>query len=233
VPRIATHELGYRFERILRKALRGRKNLDGWLAEWVPELISEVPSEAYEEKSPADAGVLFLHADITEKSVTVVQEDLVSAHLSLKQRVRMTLNLSTTGGDTGAALALMGTIYDLRRQGRDVDIVIRSLGLSSGSIILQAATRRIMESHAYLLLHEPHYSMPDLTFRQHSDELKMTALLVKTICEIYASRSKHDAKFFEDLIERRDVYLTAREALAYGLVDEVLRVPLITERKAS
>lgn len=223
--RITAHELGYRFERVLRKALRGRRNLDSFLEEYIPELVCEVPSEAYEERCPSDEGHLFFHGDVTEKTIAELQAALVAVHLSLKSRKRMALNLSTLGGDTGAAFALMGTIYDLRRQGREVDIFVRGYAMSSGSIILQAGTKRVMEAHAFLLLHEPHYPMPDATYRQHQDDLKMTQMLVKTICETYAKRSKHDAAYYESLIERRDVYLTAREALAYGLVDEVLKTP--------
>lgn len=227
MPRIHAPDLAYKFESILRSRLRGKRNLPAWLSDTIPLLIDAVPDEAYDRKEPADAGVLFFQASVTAESALELQNDIVSAHLSLKKGARIMLNLTTEGGETMAALAILGTIHDIRRQGRAVDIIVRGAAFSSGSIILQAATRRIIEPDAAVMIHPPHWGMPEgTTLHQYEDDIAYGRRLYSQIATIYARRGKRTPKEFEALMERRDTYLTARESKSLGLVDDVLAVPV-------
>jgi len=225
MPRIYSHELAYKFEREIRKALRGRANLDALVAELVPELVDAVPSEAYEAKEPADAGYLFWTGDTNEVRAVDMQRDLMSAHLSLKPKIPIQLQASNTGGSSHAGLAVISTIHQIRRAGRTVNVHVSGDASSMGSIILQAANRRTIEEFGMLMLHESSWAMDQESHYIHADTVAGAEKERAAICRLYSQRSGKTVQYWLDRIHRRDLYLNAREALDEGLVDAILPVP--------
>ncbi|MFC7401706.1 ClpP family protease [Citricoccus sp. GCM10030269] len=129
------------------------------------------------------------------------------------------LYINCEGGDPAAMLA----VYDTMRYAR-ADIATTCVGQANavGAVLLAsgAAGKRAVLPHARVILHQPagqgRGAIPDLILQ--ADEV------VRTRAEIEGILSRHTSQTVERLRADtdRDRVFTARAALDYGLVDEVI-----------
>lgn len=137
------------------------------------------------------------------------------------------------GGEWEYGMSMFDAIVHSRSY---VTVLIYGYACSMSSIIPQAADFRVMMPNSYMICH---YGSENID-GTHSDNLryfefakKMTAKLV----DIYAERMQHSpfisekktkapkryaSKFIKEQLNQGDWYLTAEQALYYGLVDEIL-----------
>ena len=140
----------------------------------------------------------------------------------------VTLKVSTRGGCRVAGLS----IYDGLRECADVRAVGYGEVCSMGVVILQAATRRELMPNSVIMVH-PGYSSVGF---DHDENTQRTAEYAKRqrdrCCEILAEKMGITLKSFL----RRftwDTYLTASQAVEFGLADRVLEpVPARVMRAA-
>lgn len=123
----------------------------------------------------------------------------------------VTLMLSTYGGDIYYGFA----IYDaLKAWGGNVKIICNGPVMSAGTIILQAATTRIMMPHSYLLVHFGEELNTDRQTKMHNDALD------KRMEKLIAGNVKVQAKTVKKWFSKES-YFDARRALDVGLVDRI------------
>ena len=236
--RIQAHELAFAFERLVEKKLRGIKvpRSRAIAEEWAGELISEVPSEAFEAREPWEDGLVFFHDDVREDAVVACQKEILETHINLREKkTPITLYLSTFGGSVFAGLALASTIQEVRRAGRSVNVVIQGAAMSMGSVIAQVCDHRSMEPFAWFMLHNLRHwvhecdgiSTPNLL-----DEAAVAERLEQQVCMLYSARTGKPPEYYRKKFDRRDWFLSADEALAEGLIDAISEVkPFPTFRK--
>jgi ATP-dependent protease ClpP protease subunit len=223
--RLQTHQLAYRFEVLIRRALRGRKNIDPIIKTLAEDLIEEVPAEAYEAKSPADAGYLIWNGATSRTRCEEMQHELLSAHLSLKPGTPIHILMTNPGGSFEAGMAVIATIYRIRRQKRIVNITVTGEACSMGGVILQAADHRAAEDGTILMLHDIHYGGVHARSDFHVDEKEGVDIASSAIFALFEHRTGKPASYWKGRTDRKDLYLSAREALKEGLLDEVLKRP--------
>jgi len=193
----------------------------------VPKLIDAVPSAAFDPLQPFDNGLMFFHANVDEGEVVDLQHDLERVHLNLDSKLPITLFLSSTGGSVYAGLALISTIHDIQRKGRKVNVHVQGVAMSMGSVIVQAADHRSIEPTAFFMLHEVSYGMQGTT-ADHEEERLFTTSLQDALFYHYSARTGKPIKYYRDKTHKKTWYLTAQEALAEGLVDEIVTAPRFT-----
>lgn len=219
-------DLFFQFNQIA-EALR-RDNKDGASADFLqrlaPELIEAVPSAAFDPIQPVDNGVLFYHGTVSENEVTDFQHDLLRAHLNLPKGVPITLNLSSVGGSVFAGLALISTIYDIQREGREVNVHVQGVAMSMGSVIAQVANKRTIEPSAFFMLHEVSYEMRGST-ADHEEEREFSTKLQDALYQHYSARTGKPISYYQSKLKKRNWYLTAQEALDEKLVDAIIEAP--------
>lgn len=128
------------------------------------------------------------------------------------------------GGDTYAARGIVDAIQACRSE---VSITIFGVAMSSGSIILQAADRRIMAPLATQMIHYGTY-----TFDDHALNAERAAAESKRLNEwleqFYLERMREkNTKFSLNTIKRLlrfDTFLTAEQSVELGLCDSILGV---------
>jgi ATP-dependent Clp protease protease subunit len=132
----------------------------------------------------------------------------------------ITIFMNTPGGVIVDGLAVFDTI---KRIGKKVPVNIIANGacMSMGVIILQAATHRACTPNTFFLLHELQGNVQGSLSAQR-DDYKFSEELQKRLNKIVTSRSGMTEKQLKKLIERRDFYIDAQEALKFGLVDEIV-----------
>lgn len=225
--RVPTHLIAYAFERKIISKLRAAKvPKPAAIAEiLVPELIDEIPIEAFDPKSAWEQGILYFHGDVEEDHVRYTQEYLTEAHVNAKPDAPLTLYLSSFGGCVMTGLALASTIQEIRRSGRRVNIHIQGCAMSMGSIIAQVADHRSIEPSAWLMIHEISGSVMESKTSTMRDEAEFMDRLEQQVFALYTARTGKPIEYWRKKMHRRDWFLTAAEALEEGLVDEVKPVP--------
>lgn len=137
------------------------------------------------------------------------------------------LYINSPGGSVSAGLA----IYDIMQFVKcDVSTYCIGVGASMGSLLLcaGAAGKRFVLPNARVMIHQPHIMGGGISGQVSDIEIQAKELIrtKNRLTEIYR---KHTGKSFEELNKDmdRDNFMTASEAMDYGLVDSI-----VTDRKA-
>lgn len=140
----------------------------------------------------------------------------------------MTIFINSPGGGVAHGMYLYDHIRDLSRAGHHITTVARGVAASMAGILVQSGDTRKMGREAWLLIHEASSLVWGST-GEIKDRAEWLKKLSDRIAGIFYDRSKKtDApkKLSRETIakkmERRDWWLDSGDALAYGLVDEVL-----------
>ncbi|CAN5599489.1 ATP-dependent Clp endopeptidase proteolytic subunit ClpP [soil metagenome] len=148
------------------------------------------------------AQMLFLEADNPDKDIQ--------------------LYINSPGGSVSSGLG----VYDIMQFVKcDVATTCIGLAASMGSLLLTAGTKgkRFILPHARVMLHQPHI-MGGLSGQASDIEIAANEMLntKKRLTEIYANHTGQDFDKLDRTMDR-DFYLSAPEALDYGLVDMVVK----------
>ena len=135
----------------------------------------------------------------------------------------ITLYVNSPGGSVTAGMAIFDTMLTIEP---DVSTVAIGLAASMGQFLLTAGApgKRLALPRAQVMMHQPAGgaggSASDIRIRA-----EMLSRLKREIAEITAARTGQPiSRVLTDF--DRDRWFTASEAVAYGLVDRVLRGPL-------
>ena len=165
------------------------------------------------------------------------ESDKVATYEAFKAKVgeviksnprKVVVNIRSTGGDVNDALL----IYDALKEVKNVETICYGYTASAATIIAQAAAqgKRKMSANGLYLIHQA------ITYVDgNANELDAKAdLLKKTderIAAIYANASGRPAEDFTVLMAENNgngKWLSAEEALGYGLIDEIINATAIT-----
>lgn len=162
-------------------------------------------------------GVFHFVGDIADETVLDIVRD-VGEFRRFAPRKPVTLHLNSAGGLNTAGLHL----YSFLREVPKLTIHVRGWAASMATVVLQAATVRRMDAEAHLLVHKSNYCVP----RLDADSFMVEAETLKTwseqVLRILADRSHLTLEELDARTKHRDWYLTGPEALAHGLVDELV-----------
>jgi ATP-dependent Clp protease protease subunit len=167
--------------------------------------------------------IIFLGTEIDDGVANVVMAQLL--HLeSVSPDLEISLYINSPGGSFSALTAIYDTMQFIRP---DVATICIGQASSAAAVLLAAGApgRRAVLQHAKVLLHQPSSqaqgTLPDLAI-----QAKEVARVRAEVDEILSLHTGHPvAKIRKDT--DRDITFSAREAVDYGLADEV-----ITTRKA-
>lgn len=129
--------------------------------------------------------------------------------------------INSPGGVVTAGMAMYDTMQYIKP---DVSTIVMGQACSMGSLLAQAGTagKRKMLPNARHMIHQP---SGGATGQATDMEIQVREILAmkKNLTEIYV---KHNSagKTYEQLVAdmERDFFMSADEALAYGLVDEII-----------
>lgn len=162
--------------------------------------------------------IVFLIGEINYHMATEVIMKLLYLD-NLKRASEISLYINTPGGSVDDTLAIYDTMQHI---GADVSTYCIGRAQSGGAVILAAGTKgkRFSLPHAKIMLHQPWGGITgqaaDIKI-QAEEILKAKAVLNNVL-------AKHTGLDMEKIASEteRDHYMTAEEAQAYGLIDEVL-----------
>ncbi len=127
--------------------------------------------------------------------------------------------LNNIGGDWYHGMAIYDAIKACQCQ---VKIQVYGSAMSMGSVILQAAHRRIMHPHSTLMVHDGYDGMGWVTPKTFEAWALESKRLRRKMYDIYAERSKKPWSYWEQRCAN-DYILSAERAVEEGLADEVIQ----------
>jgi ATP-dependent Clp protease, protease subunit len=163
---------------------------------------------------------IFLWGPVTDETAKDLSEKLLYLE-STGPGKEITFYMNTPGGSITAGMAVYDT---MRLVSSPITVVVTGMAASMGSILLCAAAkgRRLIYPHGRVLIHQPLISgrfigpATDINIQAQEME-KLRGELNKILAD--ASGQSID-KISRD--SDRDFYLNAKEAVAYGLADEIV-----------
>lgn len=127
------------------------------------------------------------------------------------------LHMHSPGGDVFAALSL---VDQLKALGSPVHSIVEGACCSAATIISMACKKRYITPRSFMLIHQFSALMWG-TYEEFKDELEMQARLMDCLVEFYEDHSSMSEKVIRERL-KRDFWMTAKEAISDGFVDELL-----------
>jgi ATP-dependent Clp protease, protease subunit len=188
-------------------------------------LASLQPSKYYESYIRlAEHRAIFLTEDFSkELSATITAFLLYYDHQDPKEEI--TIYINSNGGDASSLL----NIYDVMQMiEAPVSTVCLGEAYSAGAFLLAAGSKgkRYAMPHSEIMVHSVQVSLfPMIHEESSADSKNYLDFLTKTndgIMKVFAKHTGHLVSKVKKDCEK-DFYLTAKEALHYGIIDGILR----------
>lgn len=131
----------------------------------------------------------------------------------------ITLRLCSEGGDTYEAMAIVGRI-----KSSPCKFVIEGYGkiMSAATLIIACGHRRKLSKYSWVMHHGFSWGTES---DKHIDIKELAAQTDREMnlwCQWMGTFTVKDAAFWRTWMGHKDLYLTAEQALQYGMVDELI-----------
>lgn len=179
---------------------------------WGQERAYDIYSRLLEDR------VIFLGDAIDSMVANTVIAQLLYLE-KIDPKAPITLYVNSPGGHVTAGLAIYDTMQHIKP---DVTTVCVGLAASMGSIILAwgAKWKRYALKHSEIMIHQPLGGMEG-----QATDIKIAAdHIIRTGEVLYTILADHSGQDLDKVRKDcdRDNYMTALEAMKYGLIDKVL-----------
>ena len=162
--------------------------------------------------------IIFLGEEVTDVSANIVVAQLLFLEAEDPGK-DIQLYINSPGGSVTAGMAIYDTMNYIKS---DVSTICIGMAASMGAFLLSGGTKgkRFALPNAEIMIHQPSGGS-----RGMASDMKIVAdQILKTKQKLNEILAKNTGKSI-DVIERdtdRDNYMTAQEALEYGLIDSII-----------
>ncbi len=162
--------------------------------------------------------IIFLGTQVDDYSASVIQAQLLYLDSSDPGK-DISIYINSPGGSVYAGYGIYDTMQFI---GCDVSTICTGMAASFAAVLLVAGTKgkRMALPHSRVMIHQPLGGV-----QGQASDIEITAReILKVKKELYTIISNHSGKSYEE-VERdsdRDYWMTAEEAKAYGMIDEIL-----------
>lgn len=163
--------------------------------------------------------ILIVGTEIDSDVNNIVSAQLMYLNSISDEDIQMHIN--SPGGSVVDGLGIYDTMNFIKS---DVSTICRGMCASMGSILLSSGTKgkRFSLPHGSIMIHQ----VSGGTGRAQCADVQIVAEEMKrTQNTLYTILSENTGKSFEEIEKDadRDYWMTAQEALNYGLIDEIIR----------
>ena len=161
--------------------------------------------------------IIFLGTEINDYTANVIQAQLLYLNSSDPDR-DIHLYLNTPGGSVYAGLGIYDTMQFVSSK---VSTICTGMAASMGAILLVAGEEGMRSAlpHSRVMIHQPMGGI-----QGQASDIEITAReILKLKDELYQIIAVHSKQDIEKIRQDadRDYWMTAQEALAYGMIDKV------------
>jgi len=213
----ATQHLGMSTMHLEKYMQASAPNITGFTPQIIEERQMNIASMDVFSRLMMDR-IIFMGVPVNDYVANVVQAQMLFLEgVDPKRDIQMFIN-----SPGGSVIAGMGIYDTMQYVSPDVGTICTGLAASMGAVLLTAGTKgkRTCLEHSRVMIHQPSGGMQG----QFTD-MEISYNLIKQLRkELYDILAHHSGKTFKDIEKdsERDNWMTAKEAKAYGLIDEVL-----------
>ncbi len=162
--------------------------------------------------------IIFLGTGINDQVANIINAQLLFLE-SVDPKKDIQIYLNSPGGGVYAGLGIYDTIQYIKP---DVATICTGMAASMGAVLMCAGTKgkRSALKHSRVMIHQPLGGA-----QGQASDIEITAReIAKLKKELYDIIARHSGQEYEKVWadSDRDYWMTADEAKAYGMVDEVL-----------
>lgn len=162
--------------------------------------------------------IIFLGTGIDDQVANIIQAQLLFLE-SVDPKKDIQIYLNSPGGSVYAGLGIYDTMQYISPS---VATICTGMAASMGAVLLCAGEkgRRTALKHSRVMIHQPLGGA-----QGQASDIEITAReIIKLKKELFEIIADHSGQDYDKVVEEsdRDFWMTAEEALAYGMIDEVL-----------
>jgi ATP-dependent Clp protease protease subunit len=163
--------------------------------------------------------IIFLGTGINDQVANIIQAQLLFLE-STDASKDIQIYINSPGGSVYAGLGIYDTMQFIKP---DVATINTGIAASMGAVLLCAGAegKRSGLPHSRVMIHQPMGGA-----QGQADDIEITAKQIIMLKEeLYSIISKHSGKSYDEVYEDgdRDFWMNSEEALAYGMIDEILK----------
>ena len=163
--------------------------------------------------------IIFLGTEVNDYTANVIQAQLLYLD-SVDSERDISIYLNTPGGSVYAGLGIYDTMQFI---GSRVATICTGMAASMGAVLLVAGEKgmRAALPHSRVMIHQPMGGI-----QGQASDIEITAKeILKLKDELYQIISDHSGQTVKKIRQDadRDYWMTAEEALNYGMIDKVYR----------
>ncbi|MBQ7209551.1 MAG: ATP-dependent Clp endopeptidase proteolytic subunit ClpP [Paludibacteraceae bacterium] len=163
--------------------------------------------------------IIFLGTEINDYTSNVIQAQLLFLD-SLDAGKDISIYLNTPGGSVYAGLGIYDTMQFISSE---VSTICTGMAASMGAVLLVAGAKgkRAALPHGRVMIHQPMGGI-----QGQASDIEITAReILKLKQELYQIIADHSGQTVEKITADadRDYWMTAAEALSYGMIDKVYK----------
>ncbi|MCR4665438.1 MAG: ATP-dependent Clp endopeptidase proteolytic subunit ClpP [Paludibacteraceae bacterium] len=161
--------------------------------------------------------IIFLGTEVNEYTANVIQAQLLYLDSADSSR-DISIYLNTPGGSVYAGLGIYDTMQFVQSR---VGTICTGMAASMGAILLVAGEKNLRAAlpHSRVMIHQPMGGI-----QGQASDIEITAKeILKLKDELYQIIADHSGQDIDKIRQDadRDYWMTAQEALAYGMIDKV------------
>ena len=179
--------------------------------------VENIMSRSMDSTRASSGYVIFLGTEVNDYTANVIQAQLLYLDSTDSER-DINLYLNTPGGSVYAGLGIYDTMQFVKAR---VATICTGLAASMGAVLLVAGEKgmRAALPHSRVMIHQPLGGI-----QGQASDIEITAKeILKLKDELYQIISDKSGKSMEQIRQDadRDHWMTAAEALEYGMIDRV------------
>lgn len=159
--------------------------------------------------------IVFLTGEINEATANIIISELL--YLDSLSHDEISLYINSPGGEVSSGFAIFDTMHFIKS---NVRTIVVGMAASMAAFLLASGDIRSALPNAEVMIHQPLGGI-----QGQATDIKIVAdhilKMKQKLVHILAEKTKKDAKILEADMER-DFYMSAEEALDYGIIDEIL-----------
>ncbi len=160
--------------------------------------------------------IILLVGEINDEMSSIIVSELL--FLDSQNNEDINIYINSPGGSITSGMAIYDTIHYISSK---VNTICIGMAMSMGAFLLASTSgRRYALPHSEIMIHQPYGGIEGVV----SDIDIQAKRLLKTksqMIELLAKYTKKDIDIIKNDIER-DYYMSPDDALAYGLIDEII-----------
>jgi len=172
------------------------------------------------EKNTKSSRIVNVFGDIEDEMATEFIDEMLELSFESPSK-EITVYINSEGGSMYSMFAM----HDIMRK---LTNPIHTIGIgrvmSAAVLLMAAGDKRSITPNTHVMVHEPSYFGPENKVGQWERELDHLKVLKNEMYQLLASYTGQTTEKIELDLNAQDKYISAKEAVEYGLTDNIIKL---------